>query len=71
VQVAAFATPEKVNELRNKLKSAGITSYTQRVATESGEKIRVRIGPFTSKEEADKMRAKLAKLGLNGTLVPT
>lgn len=70
VQVAALASQEKVNELQNKLKSAGIKSYTSKVATKSGDRIRVRIGPFPSREEAEKIRAKLVKLGLGGTLVP-
>lgn len=70
VQVAALATQEKINELQGKLKDAGIKSFTQKVATQSGERTRIRVGPFASKEEADKMRAKLIKLGLNGTLVP-
>ncbi|HCN89391.1 MAG TPA: hypothetical protein DIT28_09450, partial [Oxalobacteraceae bacterium] len=70
VQVAALATREKINELQGKLKQAGIKSFTQKVATRSGERTRIRVGPFASKEEADKMRVKLVKLGLNGTLVP-
>ena len=71
VQVAALASKEKVDELRDKLKAAGIASYTQIVATESGQRIRVRIGPFGSKEEADAARGKLTRLGLNGSLVPS
>jgi DedD protein len=70
VQVAALATQEKVNELQGKLKGAGIRSYTQKVATQGGDRIRIRVGPFGNREEADHMRAKLIKLGLNGTLVP-
>lgn len=70
VQVAALASQDKVNELQNKLKGAGIKSYTSKVATQSGERIRIRVGPFSSKEEADKMRARLVKIGLGGTLVP-
>lgn len=70
VQVAALASEEKINELQNKLKSEGIQSYTQKVATESGDRTRIRVGPFVSKEEADRIRAKLNKLGLNGTLIP-
>ncbi|HEX7634174.1 MAG TPA: SPOR domain-containing protein [Noviherbaspirillum sp.] len=70
IQVAALATKEKVDELQDKLKNAGIKSYTQKVATTSGDRIRIRVGPFSSKEEAEKMRAKIVKLGLNGTLVP-
>lgn len=70
VQVAAFASMEKVNELRGRLKTAGIASYTQKVETESGERIRIRVGPLNSRQDADKMRARLTELGLNGTLVP-
>lgn len=70
VQIAALGSQDKVNELQKKLKSAGIKSHTQKVATASGERIRVRVGPFANKEEADSMRARLGKLGLNGTLVP-
>ena len=70
IQVAALATQDKVNDLQSKLKEAGIKSYTQKIATASGERIRIRVGPFGSKEDADKVRAKLGKLGLNGTLVP-
>ncbi len=70
IQVAALATKAKVDELRNRLKDAGIKSYTQKVATASGDRTRIRVGPFSSKEEAEKVRAKIVKLGLNGTLVP-
>lgn len=68
LQVAAFASADKVQELRGKLKSAGIASYTQKVATEDGERIRIRVGPFASKQEAEHMRTKLTAMGLNGKL---
>lgn len=70
IQVAALATKEKIDELQGKLKGAGIKSYTQKIATASGDRTRIRVGPFDSKEEAEKVRARIVKLGLNGTLVP-
>ena len=70
VQVAALASKEKVAELQDKLKAAGIVSHTQSVATDTGERIRVRIGPFSSREEAEKARSKLTSMGLSGALVP-
>lgn len=70
LQVAALATQDKVDELQEKLKEAGIKSFTQKVPTAQGERTRIRVGPFNSKEEAEKVRAKLTKLGLNGSLVP-
>jgi DedD protein len=68
VQVAALASQEKVAELQDKLKEAGIRSFTHKVPTASGERIQVKVGPF-SKEEAEKMRARLDKVGLSGSMV--
>jgi DedD protein len=68
VQVAALATLEKVAELQDKLKDAGIKSFTHKVPTATGERIQVRVGPF-SRDEADKMRARLDKVGLSGSMV--
>ena len=70
VQVAALATQDKVDELQQRLKAAGIASYTQKISTPAGQRIRVRVGPFGSREEADNALARLARLGLNGSLVP-
>ncbi|NVD98496.1 SPOR domain-containing protein [Massilia sp. BJB1822] len=70
IQVAALAAQDKVDELQGKLSAAGIKSYSQKVNTANGERTRVRVGPFASKEEAEKVRAKLSKMGLNGSLVP-
>ena len=70
LQVAALASQDKVNELQKKLQGAGLKSYTQKVATESGERIRVRIGPFANAAEAEKARAKLDKIGLTAKLIP-
>jgi DedD protein len=66
LQVAALSDQGKVDELRDKLKKAGISSFTQK--TPSGEITRVRVGPFSNKEEAEKVRAKLSGMGLNGRL---
>ena len=65
VQVAALASQEKAAELQSRLRAAGVSSFTQK----SGDLIRVRVGPF-SKEEAEKVRAKLGSIGLSGTMVP-
>lgn len=70
VQVAALATQDKVDELQDKLRSAGIASFTQKISTDGGSRTRIRVGPFSSREEADRVRAKLSKIGLAGTLVP-
>ncbi|MFZ6656011.1 SPOR domain-containing protein [Undibacterium sp. TJN19] len=70
VQAGAFSMQAKVDEIQAKLSGANIKSYTQKIITTTGEVTRIRVGPFASKEEAEKMRAKLSKLGLNATLPP-
>jgi DedD protein len=68
VQVAALASADKVAELQDRLREAGIRSFTHQVPTAAGERIQVKVGPF-SREEADKMRARLDKVGLAGSMV--
>ncbi|WP_338849427.1 SPOR domain-containing protein [Massilia sp. W12] len=69
LQVAALNSAEKVAELQQKLSGAGIRSSVQKVQTANGETSRIRVGPFTSQEEADRMRAKLRALGLDAKRV--
>lgn len=70
VQVAALTSKDKIAELQGKLSDAGFKPMLQTVPTDAGVTTRVRVGPFASKEEAESARAKLAKLGLNGKLLP-
>ena len=66
VQVAALASEDKVAELQARLRAAGVSAHTRK----SGELIRVQVGPFGSREEAEKARAKLGAQGFSGFLVP-
>lgn len=69
VQVGAFADAAKAKEARSKLEQAGIKTYTQEIETKEGKRIRVRVGPFASKEEADKAAEKIRKLNLSTTVL--
>jgi DedD protein len=69
LQVAAMSSAEKAAEVQAKLREAGIASYTQKTSTPSGELIRVRVGPL-NKEDAEKVRAKLGRLGMSGAMTP-
>jgi DedD protein len=69
LQIAALSSPEKAAEVQARLREAGISSYTQKTTTPSGELIRVRVGPL-SREDAEKVRAKLGKLGMSGAMTP-
>ena len=64
VQVGAFSDAEKAREARLKLEKAGLRTYTQVVEPKEGRRIRVRVGPFASKQDADKAAEKIKKLDL-------
>jgi DedD protein len=69
VQVGAYADLAKAKEARAKLESAGFKTYTQEIDTKDGKRIRVRVGPFATKEEADKTAEKIRKLNLQTSVL--
>ncbi len=64
VQVGAFADAAKAREVRLKLEKAGLKTYTQVAETKDGTRIRVRVGPFATKAEADQAASKIKALDL-------
>jgi DedD protein len=69
VQVGAFAEASAVREARSKVEKLGLTTYTQQVDTSNGPRTRVRLGPFATREEADKAAAKVKAAGLPGAVL--
>jgi DedD protein len=64
VQAGTFSDDGKLRETRSKLEKAGIATYTQVIESKEGRRVRVRIGPFTSRDEADKVARKIKQLQL-------
>ena len=64
VQVGAFSDEAKAREVRAKLEKAGYKTYTHVADTKEGKRTRVRVGPFTSRDEADKAAHKIKQLQL-------
>ncbi len=69
VQVGAFAEVERAREARLKLERAGLKTYTHVADTAEGKRIRVRLGPFATKAEADKAAARAKALGLQAAIL--
>lgn len=69
VQVGAFAEAERAREARLKLERAGLKTYTHVAETSQGKRIRVRMGPFATRAEADKAAARAKALGLPAALL--
>jgi DedD protein len=71
VQAAATSTEAAARELSDRLRKAGLSTYTERVQTTDGTRFRVRVGPYAEREDAEKVRARLKSLGISGNVVTT
>lgn len=69
VQVGAFAEESGARAVRQKLEAAGLKTYTQVAQTADGRRIRVRLGPYESRAEADKVAARVKALGLSASVL--
>ena len=69
VQVGAFADAVRAREVRQKVEHAGLKTYTHVAETKEGSRIRVRVGPFTTRAEADKAAEKIKKLALPAAIL--
>lgn len=61
VRLGVFSNPANAQELVERLRKQGIRAYSE---------TRVQVGPFLNREEAEKARAELARLGLKGVVAP-
>jgi DedD protein len=69
VQVGAFADAKLAQEVRYKLEAAKLRTYTHVINTPDGKRIRVRIGPLSKRDDAEKTLAKVKSLGLGGNIL--
>ena len=70
VQLGAFSDATKAKNQRRSLKSNGIKkAYTEMIKNENTEVTRVRVGPFSTREAAEKEQKKLKELGVNGVVI--
>ncbi len=66
IQLGAYQNPASVTNLVRKLKDLGVPTYTENVETPNGPRTRVRAGPFPTQEAAEKARARVKIVGVDG-----
>ncbi|HEY3432004.1 MAG TPA: SPOR domain-containing protein [Rhodocyclaceae bacterium] len=66
VQLGAYQNTGNVKLLLSKLKELGVPAYTEKLDSQEGAKIRVRAGPFPSKEAAEKAQTRIKIIGVDG-----
>ncbi len=69
VQAGAFADAHAAQVVRAKIEKAGFKTYTQVVDTPQGKRVRVRVGPFGTRDDAEHALHKLQALGLSGAVL--
>lgn len=69
IQVGAFTDANKLREVRQKLEKSGFKTYTQIADKDGKPTTRVRLGPYDSREEAEKVAARIRKLDLSPVLL--
>lgn len=70
VQLGAYQSAGNVKLLIAKLKEMGVPAYTEKLDSPQGARTRVRAGPFSSKEAAEKAQVKIRKIGVDGPVAP-
>lgn len=69
VQVGAFADRAAMQEMRTRVERLGLSTYTQVVETAAGARTRVRVGPFPSRDEAERAAARLRAAGITAVVL--
>lgn len=69
VQIGVYSDAANIQQLEDKLAAKGFKSYTEKLDTPKGAKIRLRAGPFATRVEAEKARDALKVAGMAGIVV--
>jgi DedD protein len=69
VQVGAYADAAAAREVRQRVERLGVKTYVQEIQTDAGKRVRVRVGPFNSRDEAEKVAARVKAAGLPAAVV--
>lgn len=69
LQIGVFSDAANVRQLESKLKAQGLQPGTEKLQTAQGEKIRLRVGPFASRELAEEAMGKVKAAGLSGMII--
>jgi DedD protein len=73
VQLGAFSNAANARALQRKLQENRFKAYTEVIKSSNGERTRVRVGPYDSREAAEKARQRMRALKLvigDATVVP-
>ena len=65
VPLGAYSNAANAKQVRERVAAAGYKTTSEKIKGPRGDQVRVRAGPFASREAAERAREKLKGLGLN------
>jgi len=68
ILIGAFSNPANVKQLQSKIGELGMKVFTESLDSPEGKKTRVRAGPFSNREAAEKALDKMKRIGVNGVV---
>lgn len=68
LQAGAYSQADNADAQVARLRKLGVKVYTERISTPRGDRIRVRVGPFSSRAEALRIQSKLRQAQVETTL---
>lgn len=69
INVGLFAQPDNALRAHNRLKLAGLPAISEALQTRNGQRTRVRVGPFTTRAQADAAAERIRALQLDAVVI--
>ena len=69
VQVGAYGEASSARDMRQRVAKLGLKSYSQLAEVDGAKRFRVRVGPFSSREDAEKAAGTLKGAGLPAAIM--
>jgi DedD protein len=69
VQVGAYNDMQRMRQARDKAEKLGFKTYTTEVDTPTGRRTRVRLGPFSTRSQAEAAAAKVKAAGMDANVL--
>jgi DedD protein len=69
LQVGAYANETGAATVVDRVKANGLPAFTEKIKTDRGDRVRVRVGPFSSRDAAEQARGQLQAAGVQSALI--
>jgi len=69
LQVGAYGSQAGADAAVGRVTALGLQAFTERIKTDRGDRIRVRVGPFPTREAAQQARERLKTAGIEAAMI--